>query len=441
MSTLSEARAIAKEAYVFFRSMIDQYRLKMRYNKPPNEIFRLFTVEESPPAVFGLYDFAFLDTRKEPVVIQTPEIKHDYFFSVMCVDHWANNFAYFGTMTTGNDAANYMISDPNWEGSIPPSITKSTTAEGDYSTMLLRLEVEHPDDPADIDYVCHLLENCKLQMLSEYLGKPSGNPLPQPDFPKYDTSLHKKADVFKYVNFFMQFAEIYPTEKKFFDRFAQIGVFPGGPWPPVNVDLSFYEAIGQGVWEASELIQSERERQVENLTGGWEHVYGLRPPLVGDRKVIKDHYLARAGEALSTFEWPNSVEESVYMQAREDDQGKNLDGMCNYVFNWSKDDVPKVNQIGCWSITIYTKKGGVVGDNNVISGNSDPLKYTPEGGLIIYILSEPPQGDFPHNWLVSPDEGEFQVFVRLFWPCQKVLDGLYTPPLPAKDTTAIEKIC
>ena len=129
------------------------------------------------------------------------------------------------------------------------------------------------------------------------------------------------------------------------------------------------------------------------------------------------------------------------MQAREDDQGKSLDGKCNYVFNWSKDDVPKVNQIGCWSITIYTRKGGVVGHNNVISSNSDRLKYTSEGGLIIYILSEQPQGDFPHNWLVSPDEGEFQVFVRLFWPCQEVLDGLYTPPLPAKDTTAIEKIC
>jgi hypothetical protein len=440
MSKLSETRAIAKEAYVFFRSMIDQYHLKMRYNKHPNQIFWLFTEKESPPAVFGLYKFAFLDTRKEPVVLKTPEIKPDYMFSVTCVDHWANNFASFGTMTTGNKAANYQISGPNWLD--PPNsdiITKNARAEGDYSTMLLRLEVEHPDDSSDVRYVSELLEQCKLQTLSEFQGKSRCDLLPQPDFPKYDTSLLKTADVFKYVNFFMQFAEIYPTEKKYFDRFAQIGVYPGAPWPPVNVDLSFYEAIGQGVWEASELIHSERQRQVETLTGGWEHICGLRPPLIGDRKVMHDRYLARAGEALSTFEWPNSVEETVYMQAREDDKGKPLDGKCDYKITWSKDEIPKVNPIGCWSITIYTRRGGVVGNDNVISSNSAPTKYTADGGLIVYILSKPPPDDFPDNvnWLVSPDDGEFQVFVRLFWPCQEVLNGLYTPPLPTKVTENI----
>ena len=304
--------------------------------------------------------------------------------------------------------------------------------------MILRLEVEHPDSQVDIEYVKNRLDSIQLQPLSNYLnGKPKV-PLPLPRFPPYDSSIVKQADVFKYVNFFTQFCEIYPTDKPYFDRFAKIGVYPGAPWPPVNVDPSVYEAIGQGVWEADAIVHSERERQVENLIGGWEYICGLLPPLVGSREVMKDRYLARAGEALSTFEWPFNKDDTVYMKTTDDNKGHSLDGTLNYVLKWSEDDLPKYNPTGCWSITIYSRKGASVeaDHNNVISSNSSRLAIDPDGGITVYILAqEPPNAeDITGNWLVSPDKGEFQVFLRIFWPLPEIVNGRYAPPLPEKLT-------
>ena len=123
-------RAIAKEAYIFFRSLVDQYHLRMRYpNNDVNKIYYLFDEEMSPPAVFGFYKFSLLDMRKEPLVLTTPQIKKDYLFSILCVDQWAHNYAYFGTRTNhNNDPAKYLLSGPRWKGSIPSSVTKSALA-------------------------------------------------------------------------------------------------------------------------------------------------------------------------------------------------------------------------------------------------------------------------------------------------------------------------
>jgi hypothetical protein len=373
---------------------------------------------------------AFLDTRGGPVILSTPEINSQYYFTVLCVDQWAHNFAYFGTWNTGNSEAKYLISGPDWQGSKPSDITVSVTAEGNFTTMMIGLESQHPDDNLDHDYINKIVNDCTLTKL--------GQQLTQPDFPEYNTHLHKKADVFKYVNFYLQFSSIYPPEKKFYDRFAEIGIVPGGPWPPINCDPSLYEAIGQGVWEAASLIDAERDRQVNDTIGGWEYICGLLPPLVGNRDVMKDRYLARAGEALSTFEWPDSPEVSINMQARQDANFDDLDGGSNYILIWNKKDLPQTNPIGYWSLTVYTKRGGPVAgaSDNAISSNSKKLVYTDDGGIIVYILAKKPDdiSIYPSdcNILVSPDSGEFQVFLRIFWPYSEHLKGQYAPPLPVK---------
>ena len=436
--SLQQVKAIAKEAFVFFRSMIDQYYLTLKYGTEGgqlvhNKFLPLFW--DSPPGLFGYFTIAFIDNRKEPLVLKTPSIKTDHYFSISCIDAWANNYVYFGTRTTGNGPADYLIRGPRWNGTVPSTIKAVATAEGYYSTVFLRLEVQHPNDESDIQYVQNVILNeCKLIPLSEYNGEPPSPPLPEPRFPIYDKELLKKADVFKYVNFLMQYYEIHPSEKEFFDQFAQIGISPGAPWPPVNVDPATYEAIGQGVWEAYDTIHSERERQVENLIGGWEYICGLIPPLVGDRQVMEGRYLARAGEAQSTFEWPNSKEEGVYMQARESQDGKPLMGTNSYLIHWLSDDIPKPTPPAMWSMTVYTKTGRPGMGDHCISSNEEIYK-NPDGSIDISLLphsapTPPSQPGF--NWLKAPTDEEFQVFVRIYWPKERVLDGTYTPPLPFK---------
>ena len=71
---LDKAQQIAKEAYIFFQPLVNQYRLKLQYNLPPNR----FLVVSYPPGpetkitpyvcADQAYAIAFLDLRKEPVV-------------------------------------------------------------------------------------------------------------------------------------------------------------------------------------------------------------------------------------------------------------------------------------------------------------------------------------------------------------------------------------
>lgn len=152
----------------------------------------------------------------------------------------------------------------------------------------------------------------------------------------------------------MNFSSIHPTEAKLFNRFAKIGVYPGAPWPPIGINLDLYEAIAQGVWEGNAAVVSEYDRQASNKISGWTYTCGIKPPLAGDRHVMQYRYLARAGMAHSTFEWPNSKEEAFYMQAQEDNHGASLVGGENYTMTWSADDIPKVDAY--WSLTTYVRR-------------------------------------------------------------------------------------
>lgn len=50
------------------------------------------------------------------------------------------------------------------------------------------------------------------------------------------------------------------------------------------------------------------------------------------------------------------------------------------------------------------------------------------GSLIIYLQNTPPAAERTANWLSAP-EGDFNIYLRLYWPEQAVIDGAW--PLPA----------
>ena len=62
------------------------------------------------------YSWAGLDLRAEPIVLSTPQIEKDRYFSIQFTDAYTFNFDYAGTATTGNDAANYLVTGPGWKG-------------------------------------------------------------------------------------------------------------------------------------------------------------------------------------------------------------------------------------------------------------------------------------------------------------------------------------
>ena len=51
-----------------------------------------------------------------------------------------------------------------------------------------------------------------------------------------------------------------------------------------------------------------------------------------------------------------------------------------------------------------------------------------DGSLAIYIQADPPGAGKNANWLPTPKAGPFKLYLRLYTPEQKVIDGTWVPP-------------
>jgi hypothetical protein len=57
----------------------------------------------------------------------------------------------------------------------------------------------------------------------------------------------------------------------------------------------------------------------------------------------------------------------------------------------------------------------------------DKFKHNPDGSMDLYIQKESPGADQQANWLPAPD-GEFILMLRLYWPKDEVVNGIWVPP-------------
>lgn len=159
--TPEEARAIAKEAYIYGYPLVDSYRIQYAYfvdnddksyKAPWNQLKNIPAVYT--PADTALqtpnsdtpYSFVGLDLRAEPIVISVPEIEQKRYYSIQFIDAYTFNFAYAGSRTTGNDAGNFMIAGPNWKGEKPAGIKQVIRSETDFNMALFRTQLFNPTD-------------------------------------------------------------------------------------------------------------------------------------------------------------------------------------------------------------------------------------------------------------------------------------------------------
>jgi len=112
-----EARAIAKEAYIYGFPMVDNYRIMYSYyvdaadkeykggwNEVHN-IARVYTPEDKAvqtPNSDTPYTMIGADLRAEPLVLTMPAIESGRYYSAQFIDLYTFNFAYAGSRATGN---------------------------------------------------------------------------------------------------------------------------------------------------------------------------------------------------------------------------------------------------------------------------------------------------------------------------------------------------
>mgnify|MGYP001823326086 CR=1 FL=1 len=139
-----EAQMIAKEAYVWGFPIVMNYKTMWNYSidkenpeykGPFNQTScaaRLFTPEDKAvvtPNADTPYCMFWIDLRAEPQVLSVPEMEPNRFYHFQLIDLYTHNFAYVGTLTSGNGAGKFLIAGPGWNGENPEGITDVIRSE------------------------------------------------------------------------------------------------------------------------------------------------------------------------------------------------------------------------------------------------------------------------------------------------------------------------
>src|SRR6266516_5711454 len=258
----AEARAIAKEAYIYGFPIVDNYRIQHaywvdratpEYKGPWNQlknIPRVYTPADTAiqtPNSDTPYSFVGMNPRAEPMVLTVPPIEKERYFSVQLIDAYTFNFDYIGSRTTGNNGGSYLVAGPNWKGETPKGVKKVFRAETEFVFAVYRTQLFKPDD---LDNVKKVQAGYKAQTLSAFLRQPAAKAAPAIDFIKPLSPGEEKTspEFFNILNFVLQFCPTNPSETELMARFAKIGVGAGKTVDVSNPEMK--KAIEQGMAEA-----------------------------------------------------------------------------------------------------------------------------------------------------------------------------------------------
>lgn len=422
----------AKDAFVFGIPIVlmDITRRKMTdgNNKNASAVNTFANLSSFPDAHFHdvvrpnadtYYSTASLDLSAEPVVLSLPDTRGRYYMMPM-LDAYTNVFASPGSRTTGTKAGTFLITGPGFSGTVPPQM-KQIKAPTNLVWIIGRTQVNSKEDGANV--VVPIQKQYKLVPLS-YWGKSY-----TPPKPAIDSSLSKEGpneivaamsveDFFNYCNQLMVKNPPSAADKPALDKFATIGVAPGGKFDLTKFNEATQEALKK---VPAEFFAATNEffSKPKGLVNGWNLMRGTMGTYGTD-------YWARAIVAYGGL-GANLPEDAIYPSAGVDAQGNPLNGSNNYVVRFEKGQTPPTNAF--WSLTMYDPKGYMVENpiNRNAIGDRSNLKVNADGSTDIYIQHNSPGKDKESNWLPAP-AGEFNVLMRVYWPKKEMTDGTWKIP-------------
>jgi len=429
--TPAEARAIAKEAWLYAYAPIQGYQTL--YNQTQNKEFPGYVggfnrfrhyARSATPADKDIvtpnndtpYSWAWLDLRAEPLVLSLPAVPAPRYYVNQWFDLYTHNFAYTGVRATGREAGTYLFVGPRWKGAVPKGMTKVFRAETEFVGTLTRTQLAAPDDLPAMQAV---QAQYKLTPLSQFTGKPTPQPAPTVAWPVWDAKKAEGIGFIAYLNALLPFMPTVPSEKATFARFAKIGIGPGKPFDPAKLDPATRSAIELGIADAPKEL---REKALAQSTS--KGFFGTRSELGTDYIMYRS-----MGAMLGIY--GNSTDEAVYASQQTGPDGKVLDGSRHWVLRFEPGQLPPVNEF--WSITMYNLPERLLVENPInrysVGDRTAGLKQGPDGSLEIYIQNDNPGPDKASNWLPAP-KGPFFFVARFYGPKQAAMDGTWKlPPL------------
>jgi hypothetical protein len=447
---VKEAVEIATDAYIYGYSLIttEVTRVQMTnvdkvegYHAP---IGQFINVKRYPPGDYRgvsapnadtLYSLLWLDLGDEPMVFSHPDMGKRYFLFPM-YSLWMPVIDSPGTRTTGEKAANFLITGPKWKGEVPNGM-KQIKSPTRYVVMIGRTYANGTEE--DYKEVNALQEQYKVVPLSAF-GKPYKYVAPPVDKNPGYSMTDKPQDVilgFDTAKYFDMMAKLMgdaappaPEDAAIVARMAKIGLVPGQPFDMSKLDKDVQAALKDLPKTTLEKISALQKKGGGKIENGW-----LIPGAAGR---YGTNYLGRA--LIAAFGWPANVsEDAVYPTALIDGDGAKLNGANNYTLTFAKGLTPPVD--GFWSITMYIDDGGWWFYPNKLNkftvSMRDNPKFNDDGSLTLYFQNESPGKEREANWLPAP-KGDFLLTMRMYWPkatAPSILPpgmGTWTPPAVRK---------
>ncbi|MDR8402315.1 DUF1254 domain-containing protein [Paraburkholderia sp. USG1] len=431
-----EARAIAKDAYIYGFPLVDSYRIQYSYfidksspefKAPWNQInntARVFTPDDKEvqtPNSDTPYSQLGLDLRAEPMVLSFPAVEKGRYYSAQFIDLYTFNFAYVGSRATGNDAASYLVVGPHWKGDKPKGIKAVIHSETEFDLVVYRTQLLNPND---IDNVKRIQSGYKVQSLSQFLNKPAPAPAPAIDFIKPLSADDERTSpkFFEELNFILQFCPTHPSEKALMARFGKLGIGAGRTFDEQSLTPEVRQAVVDGMADAWKIFAEHKATKLD--TGILQSGDGF-----GTRAFLKNDYLARMSSAVLGI-YGNSKQEAMYPLYFVDSDKQKLDGSHSYTLHFAASQLPPVNAF--WSLTLYELPSSLLYTNAlnrylINSPMLPDLKRDSDGGLTLYIQHDSPGAEKQANWLPAPG-GPFFSVLRLYWPKPAALDGKWKAP-------------
>jgi len=439
-----EAEAIARESYVYGFPMVMNYKTlsnyvidtsNPEYKGPFNQVHceaRLFTPDDKAvvtPNADTPYCMFWLDLRAEPQVLTVPEMEPERFYHFQLVDLYTHNFAYVGTLTTGNGAGSFLIAGPDWNGEKPDGITDVLRCETSFVFIVTRTQLFGPDDLARVE---EIQAEYGLQPLSELLGSEAPPAPPTPDFPQWAEGAQFDERSFGYLDFMMTLlGEPAPGREDLWQRLARLGIGGG--------DFDF-SALAPETQEAMKTGREAGYADIETFVA--EH---SADPLISGKLFGTRRFLEQSAAANYTSDdidilrsvaahrglYGNSAAEAIYPTFLVDADGTPLDGSAqSYTMTFAEGELPPVQAF--WSLTMYDGATQLFVDNAIDryllnSAMMDDFRFNDDGSLTLLVQKDPPNAEMEPNWLPAPD-GPFYLVMRLYGPEPEALDGTWTPP-------------
>jgi hypothetical protein len=276
--TPAEARAIAKEAYIYGFPLVDSYRVHYaffvdkagkEFKAPWNQLSntaRVFTSDDrtiQTPNSDTPYSHLGTDLRAEPLVLSVPAMEKERYYSLQFIDAYTFNYAFVGTRATGNEVGHFLLVGPNWKGEKPEGIKAVIRCETEIGWIQFRT---HLFNPADIDNVKKIQAAYRVQPLSKFLGQPVKQ-ASEVEFIEPLTMEQQRTNLefFKIVNFVLHFCPTHPSEKELMAKFARIGVGPGKTFDPATLSPELKKAVEEGMADAFGVVGVSKDSPFETL--------------------------------------------------------------------------------------------------------------------------------------------------------------------------------